>query len=732
MEKYNTKFIQACKDNDINLIKNIITYTPKTNHLELSLLHGNIDIIQLILDTHEHYYYDIQDLFENFYKINNFNFDNFNYIIDVYIKKYHDYEILKTVRYLLNKDLNMIDWYFGLFNKYNLNYNKFIDKESLIFIITSSNINDLNKLSNYISFDNLNYQQIIHEACLKDNLDAVKFIYNLTNNINLLTQKALYHSCYKDLELVKWLIDTNPNYNLTLDNYKAFRLACMRGKYDIAKYLYEKTPEVLDKLRNSYELCERIVLDSLYNSLDLCKWLYSFNIYEFDIYSLYDVLIDCKLTIDILEWLYSVVPDFINDGRFIDLFNHIWYNNLDVAKWLYNKRLTTDTFSNIDINNDNYHLFVDSCNSNNKDVLEWLLSLKPAEGSSGELLDNTVHFNKILKTIIKHNCHCIDIFVWLYELKYKDSHPANIQKLIKLSLKDSTIEIYRYLTSKYNNIITFNINLDDFKNICLRSSMNIINIINQEHSYIKEQIDSEYITNLFNECLKKDVSIMVCKWLINEFTIKESVANIIINNETIHNAFLSCNRKLIKFILSLKNDFDLTYNNNIILNDLCKLGYLNFNIIKYLFRLDRNINLRIDNDILLKCCFRFSDYHKTEWLLKKIGNVELNSSYDQFFRDFCNDNEHKFVKLMNKLNPNRYKYIIDKDFSIICKISRIINETKNIKTDDLCMICLTNKSDIITQCDHIYCYDCIDIWLNINKNCPYCRSNIIELYKIVN
>ena len=88
MEKYNTKFIQACKDNNINLIKNIIINTPKNEHLYLSVIYGNIDIIQLIFDTHNHLYNQIEDIFEYIYKINNLKLDNLDYIIDIYIQKF--------------------------------------------------------------------------------------------------------------------------------------------------------------------------------------------------------------------------------------------------------------------------------------------------------------------------------------------------------------------------------------------------------------------------------------------------------------------------------------------------------------------------------------------------------------------------------------------------------------------------------------------------------------------
>jgi uncharacterized paraquat-inducible protein A len=31
---------------------------------------------------------------------------------------------------------------------------------------------------------------------------------------------------------------------------------------------------------------------------------------------------------------------------------------------------------------------------------------------------------------------------------------------------------------------------------------------------------------------------------------------------------------------------------------------------------------------------------------------------------------------------------------------------------------------IITQCGHIFCYECAKNWFDKNIKCPYCRSNI--------
>ncbi len=47
-----------------------------------------------------------------------------------------------------------------------------------------------------------------------------------------------------------------------------------------------------------------------------------------------------------------------------------------------------------------------------------------------------------------------------------------------------------------------------------------------------------------------------------------------------------------------------------------------------------------------------------------------------------------------------------------------------------CPICLKNIIDIeksITNCDHIFCYDCLNSWLKKkNVSCPMCRKDIIS------
>ena len=66
-------------------------------------------------------------------------------------------------------------------------------------------------------------------------------------------------------------------------------------------------------------------------------------------------------------------------------------------------------------------------------------------------------------------------------------------------------------------------------------------------------------------------------------------------------------------------------------------------------------------------------------------------------------------------------------------VKQLRNIANNVKTDDLCGICLSEieESDTgVTKCGHIFCYECIKLWTSKKSNCPYCKKiiNNDELY----
>jgi len=49
-----------------------------------------------------------------------------------------------------------------------------------------------------------------------------------------------------------------------------------------------------------------------------------------------------------------------------------------------------------------------------------------------------------------------------------------------------------------------------------------------------------------------------------------------------------------------------------------------------------------------------------------------------------------------------------------------------------CKICfINNNSFIVLPCKHEICEECFKKWVIINKTCPYCRSEFLELTQLI-
>ena len=54
-------------------------------------------------------------------------------------------------------------------------------------------------------------------------------------------------------------------------------------------------------------------------------------------------------------------------------------------------------------------------------------------------------------------------------------------------------------------------------------------------------------------------------------------------------------------------------------------------------------------------------------------------------------------------------------------------EIENIKE---CNICYETKSNCITDCNHQFCTNCLGTWYKRKISCPYCRSDILDVFSI--
>ena len=107
-----------------------------------------------------------------------------------------------------------------------------------------------------------------------------------------------------------------------------------------------------------------------------------------------------------------------------------------------------------------------------------------------------------------------------------------------------------------------------------------------------------------------------------------------------------------------------------------------------------------------------------------INNIDYNIDPNNSLNIFSNlsninnqeDNYEDLTNLSNTLG-NVNIGITNKDFFYETKSDKIIN----------CPICVTDTNDyILTNCNHEFCKECINEWLNSNNNCPLCNYEFIE------
>ena len=49
-----------------------------------------------------------------------------------------------------------------------------------------------------------------------------------------------------------------------------------------------------------------------------------------------------------------------------------------------------------------------------------------------------------------------------------------------------------------------------------------------------------------------------------------------------------------------------------------------------------------------------------------------------------------------------------------------------------CCICLEKKPEVVTECKHQFCKECITTWYKRHISCPLCRVNIEnKIYNII-
>lgn len=260
-------------------------------------------------------------------------------------------------------------------------------------------------------------------------------------------------------------------------------------------------------------------------------------------------------------------------------------------------------------------------------------------------------------------CECghIDIVKQIIKFNNNINISANNDQALRLACSNGYIEIVKYL-KEIKPSIDISANEDEaFINACIYGHLDIAKLL------------IEYKPNINISARDNEAFYLAC------------------TNGHIH---------IIKYIKEIKPDFDITFDDNISFTSACDEGHLH--IIRQLYEWNSNINLNES--------FKFACTNLKYNIIKQLVDWDQNIIKNN--QNILTTNIKIFLLSLGYSNFDNYENIL-----ISCE-----NEIE--KKD--CVICLSSINDkyIKTDCDHIYCRECIIQWLFVSEICPYCRRKI--------
>jgi len=212
-------------------------------------------------------------------------------------------------------------------------------------------------------------------ACEHDHVDIIKWIIaKMNNNIGEHRRAIIYLCQWGDVDMLNTIWETSIENRKNFDE-NAFHVSCLRNRYNVIKWFFDKIPEVsLNKITSTFtSIC-------MSGDIEMTKWLFEnyktlINKDYFlqkNLERLFFRVCECG-SIDVAKWLWETFLSkkiFISDDRFDKTFLKVCgIGHLILAKWL----LTIGTPSHKKIYE---QIFDEAIKCRYDDMSKWILSLK--------------------------------------------------------------------------------------------------------------------------------------------------------------------------------------------------------------------------------------------------------------------------------------------------------------------------------------------------------------------
>lgn len=514
---------------------------------------------------------------------------------------------------------------------------------------------------NNFEFINDNNFEII---CLKEKLEVAKWMYQINPNINL-NEKVFINACQKNnLELVKflfplkeWVIEIPEEIDDIYDDENALCFCCRHGYLEIVKYIVG-TNTIDLRLKND----EAFQLACQEGHVELVKWLYQLD-------PTIDLSIDNEIileracfynngNIELIKWIFSIRTDF-SGVNFQDLYYTACQYNFEIAKLIFRKDPT------INILGYNYKEFYNLCDSNNLENIKWLdrNSIRPRSR-----IPMSVYKNAFLKN------YNIEVSKWLLEkIETVDINYKKISKKRQKLYINKFTNLYDFNNDKYLNwllnIYDKYFNFDDYFFLQILKKVKKIQIIRKIYSIRPNVNISELLEDL---CIKNQIKTVTKLLDLKPSIVKteyfEKATNIILNNgylelsrlfyrydpNILNNfniidsfVFEEGNSGFIKWILSLKPDIKI---DELSFINVCQSS--NLDLLKFLLKIRPNLDISSNNEAAFRIACVNSNINIVKFLLEKKPDINISANNNEGFLQSAYYNNLELMKYLIKIKPN--------------------------------------------------------------------------------
>jgi len=472
--------------------------------------------------------------------------------------------------------------------------------------------------------------------------------------------------------------------------------------------------------------------------------------YNFKDKEIYDIIFySCKknslLTTRLLLYQEKDFDVLQNDNYLIRELSKL--NNIEFIKWFHKN------YPNIDFNSNNHEAFFNACYSDNEAVISYIY-----ENCDNKKLNIHRNNDELIREVCKEfkkNAFILLNYYTTFNIEI-ESRFNDVNKTEKIFF---FLCRYNYvnLAKLYYRMNDFNINESNGEAICLAIQENHLELAKWIYSIGGDlRIQEDWCFKIALE--KKNYNIL--NWIISlnvinlnydhEHLFRYACAHSSLDSIKwlysktsidIHargdEAFINCcinNRFDVVEWLYDNGTFDLSFNDNILFKYMIEFG--NIYIAKWIYN-KTEVNIHDDDELVFRIACNNNNIDLAKWLYS-LGNINIRAFNNQSFRLACDYNFVELAVWLQKLNPVEYHLITENNNIKEWKIHKVITVYSSKYVDEIidCPICYVKKSELITNCNHMYCFDCFKSFAESRTEsiedleCPMCRSTNMTFFKV--